>query len=91
MPFSQYVKEEIISIIKLQKKYCYDGNGELHYVSRFLKEIINFAVSKDDFGDFKLLNSIKDDQLYIKVWNHSDIYIVYFYKEYYIYAITRGL
>ncbi len=63
LPFSQEVKSEIISRVELQRKYCYDSKGQLHSLNRFLKETINFIVSREDFNDFKLLNKIKDSQL----------------------------
>ena len=63
MPLSKAVKDEIVLRVELQKKYCYDGNGNLHSLNRFLKETINHIVSKEDFNDFKLLNTIKDEQL----------------------------
>lgn len=63
LTFSKDVKEELDLRIYLQKKYCYDGNGKLHNLNRFIKEITNFIVSKKDFNDFKQLNSIKDDQI----------------------------
>ncbi len=63
IPFSQEVKDEIVLRVELQKRYCYDSNGQVQSLNRFLKETINFIVSRADFTDFKLLNSIKDDQL----------------------------
>lgn len=63
IPFSKEVKEEIRLRVKLQKQYCYDANGSLHSLNRFLKETINFIISRKDFNDFKLLNSLKDNQI----------------------------
>ena len=63
LPFSQIVKNELILRIKLQKKYCYDANGKLNTLDRFLKETINFIISNKNFKDFKLLNKLKDTQV----------------------------
>ncbi|MEA2019237.1 MAG: hypothetical protein U9N59_12385 [Campylobacterota bacterium] len=63
LPFSHEIKEELILRVGLQKKYCYDSKGQLHSLDRFLKETVNFIVSKKDFNDFKLLSSIKDTQI----------------------------
>lgn len=63
LPFSDIVKKELKLRVFLQKKYCYDGNGNLHSLNRFLKEIINYIISNKNFDDFKLLNSIKDEQI----------------------------
>lgn len=61
--FSKNVKKELDFRVYLQKKYCTDANGKLHPLSRFIKEMTNFIVSQKDFNDFKLLNSIKDEQI----------------------------
>lgn len=63
LPFSDIVKKELELRVFLQKKYCYDGNGNLHSLNRFLKEITNYIISNENFNDFKLLNSIKDEQI----------------------------
>ena len=63
IPFTQEIKNEINLRVKLQKRYCYDANGNLNSLNRFLKETINFIISKKSFKDFKLLNIIKDKQL----------------------------
>lgn len=63
LPFSDKVIEEIRLKVQLQKKYNTDANGNIHSLDRFLKEVINFIISKKDFNDFKLLNSIKDNQI----------------------------
>lgn len=63
LPFSEEVKKELKLRIFLQKKYCYDGNGNLHSLNRFLKEITNYIITNQDFNDFKLLNSINDSQI----------------------------
>lgn len=62
-PFSDEVMHEVKLRVELQKRYRFDANGELVGLDRFVREIINFIVSKRDFGDFKLLNSIKDKQI----------------------------
>lgn len=63
LPFSADVKKEIHLRVKLQKQYCYDANGSFHSLDRFLKETINYVISKKQFKDFKMLNFIKNDQL----------------------------
>lgn len=63
LPFSEEVKKELKLRVYLQKKYCYDGNGNLHSLNRFLKEITNYIITNQDFNDFKLLNSINDLQI----------------------------
>lgn len=63
LPFSDVVKEELELRVSIQKKYCYDRNGNLNSLTRFLKEIINHIVLHSNFDDFKLLNSIKDEQI----------------------------
>jgi len=63
IPFTKEIKDEINLRVKLQKQYCYDANGNLNSLNRFLKETINFIISKKSFQDFKLLNLIKDKQL----------------------------
>lgn len=63
LPFSNVVKKELKLRVFLQKKYCYDGNGNLHSLNRFLKEITNHIVLHKNFNDFKLLNSINDSQI----------------------------
>jgi len=63
LPFSKEVMEELNLRIRLQKEYCTDANGKLLPLDRFIKEMTNFIVSKKDFNDFKLLNSIKDEQM----------------------------
>jgi hypothetical protein len=63
IPFTQEIKDEINLRVKLQKRYCYDANGNLNSLNRFLKETTNFIISKKSFKDFKLLNLIKDKQL----------------------------
>lgn len=63
LPFSDVVKDELELRVALQKKYCYDSNGNLNSLSRFLKEITNHIVINRNFDDFKLLNSIKDEQI----------------------------
>jgi len=70
LPFSDIVKRELELRIALQKKYCYDSNGNLHSLNRFLKEITNYIVLHSNFNDFKLLNSINDEQIdYIYMLN----------------------
>jgi len=63
IPFSQDIKDEIVLRVRLQKQYCYDANGDLNSLDRFIKEIINFIISKKNYQDFKLLNTIKDQQI----------------------------
>lgn len=63
LPFSESVKKELALRVFLQKKYCHDRNRNLHSLNRFLKEIINYIIYKEDFKDFKLINSIKDEQI----------------------------
>lgn len=61
--FSKEVKKELDFRVYLQKKYCTDVNGKLNSLDRFIKEMTNFIVSQKDFNDFKLLNSVKDEQI----------------------------
>lgn len=63
LPFSDTVMAELELRVKLQKKYNKDANGNLHSLNRFIKEMINFIISEKDFQDFKLLNSIEDEQI----------------------------
>lgn len=72
LPFTDIVKKELELRVFLQKKYCYDGNGNLHSLNRFLQEMINYIVSNENLNDFKLLNSIKDEQIdYIYMLNST--------------------
>ncbi len=63
LPFSDEVIKELNLRVRLQKEYCTDTNGKLLPLDRFIKEMTNFIISKKDFNDFKLLNSIKDEQI----------------------------
>jgi len=63
LPFSHTILEELKLRVELQKKYNSDANGNIHSLDRFLKEIINFIVSQKEFSDFKLLTSVKDEQI----------------------------
>ena len=63
LQFSTEVMDEIKLRVDLQNKYNTDANGNILSLNRFIKEIVNFIISKKDFADFKLLNSIKDEQI----------------------------
>ena len=63
LPFSDEVMEELNLRADLQKKYSTNANGKIVPLDRFIKEITNFIISKKDFKDFKLLSSIKDEQI----------------------------
>lgn len=63
LPFSDEVIDELTLRVNLQKKYSTDANGKLHSLNRFIREMTNYIISKKDFGDFKLLSSIKDEQM----------------------------
>jgi hypothetical protein len=63
LPFSNEVRKELELRVFLQRRYCYDGNGNLHSLNRFLKEITHYIVTNQDFKDFKLLNTINDSQI----------------------------
>jgi large-conductance mechanosensitive channel len=63
LPFSAEVIDEIKLRVDLQNRYNTDANGNIVSLNRFIKEIINFIISKKIFSDFKLLNSIKDKQI----------------------------
>jgi len=63
LPFSDEVIGELNLRVNLQKKYSTNANGQTVPLDRFIKEITNFIISKKDFKDFKLLSSIKDEQI----------------------------
>lgn len=63
LPFSDVVMRELKLRVELQKKYNTDANGNIHSLDRFVKEITNYIVSCKDFNDFKLLNTIQDEQI----------------------------
>lgn len=63
LPFSDDVMKEIKLRVNLQKEYNIDANGNIHSLSRFIKEITNYIISKKNFNDFKLLSSIQDKQI----------------------------
>lgn len=79
LPFlDDEIKQEIELRVILQKKYCYDSNGNLHSLKRFFNEIGNFIISKKNISDFKLLDSLhygEIDKVYYlnKAAQHDDV------------------
>jgi len=72
LDFSEEVKEEITLRVTLQKKYAYDANGYLQPLDRFLKETIDYIMYKNNFHDFLLLSSLKNEQIdYMYMFNRA--------------------
>jgi len=63
LPFSPIVREEVYFRVKLQKKYCFDANGYLNPLDRFLREIVYFIIYHKNEKDFDLLYCIQDKQI----------------------------
>lgn len=55
--------DELKLRVDLQKKYSKTANGSIVPLNRFIKEITNYIIYKKNFEDFKLLNSISDEQI----------------------------
>ena len=63
LPFSEETMKEVRFRVDLQKKYCFDANGNLHSLKRFFNEIGYFIITNHNLIDFKLLTSINDTQI----------------------------
>jgi len=63
IPFSPVVREELHLRVGLQKKYCFDANGFLNPLDRFLREIVHFVVYHKNEDDFALLYRMQDAQV----------------------------